>query len=640
MMRTQVGARPGSAVWRLLTWPIGPVFIVGRLVAPAPPPRASEVLERSGLALETQRFVAGVVGRTRLWHREQAEVARELVAHFLDAADAGVPPERAMRDFGDPARAARLIRRAKRRARGPVWHTWIRAWQTVLLVLLAAAMVYALLVVRFQAISPTVSRDYVAELSAPALAVPESQRAWPLYREAYLSLGLLPKGLTRQVSPRRYARPGDEAWPEVRAFLSRHADALELTRRAAARPALGYAMSEAPDAEVHVAQMLAGGASPERAHEHAEHLRSEERPLFLQLWDTHALRTLVRMLVADTQEASTRGEGGRARDNLRALVGVASHVREIPMALGDQLGMSMFMGAAWTLGDVIAERPELFSDAELRELAHVLGGFGGGGRLRVSFEGERAMVLDLIQHAYSDDGRGQGRLTAAGIELLRMFIPDPEAHVLQPGMQLPADRLAYRLRRPLLHPVLSAMAADREETTAEAERMFSHFESHLMMPPWAWESQPELRFTGAEWRMRHPVLAAAMPAVSALADHGEHATVVRDGVLVAIALELHRRRHGAYPDSLEALVPHLLPRIPVDPFDGAPMRYHAGEDGRPVVYVVGADGRDDGGIAPPDEAIERQNRMFWRRHALRSLAARGRTPLEGDWVLWPRVDLN
>src|SRR6478672_9559059 len=56
-----------------------------------------------------------VVRRTRLWRREQADVARELIAHFAAGLEAGRTAEQLAADFGPADRAARLIRRAKMR---------------------------------------------------------------------------------------------------------------------------------------------------------------------------------------------------------------------------------------------------------------------------------------------------------------------------------------------------------------------------------------------------------------------------------------------------------------------------------------------------------------------------------------------
>jgi hypothetical protein len=43
---------------------------------------------------------------------------------------------------------------------------------------------------------------------------------------------------------------------------------------------------------------------------------------------------------------------------------------------------------------------------------------------------------------------------------------------------------------------------------------------------------------------------------------------------------------------------HFLPAVPLDPFDGAPLRYKPLVKGY-VVYSIGPDGHDDGGKEPP-----------------------------------------
>jgi hypothetical protein len=68
----------------------------------------------------------------------------------------------------------------------------------------------------------------------------------------------------------------------------------------------------------------------------------------------------------------------------------------------------------------------------------------------------------------------------------------------------------------------------------------------------------------------------------------------RDLVLVAIAAERYRLKHGQPPEKLADLVPEFLSAVPTDPFDGQPLRLKA--DGEQLVfYSVGKDRKDDGG---------------------------------------------
>jgi len=62
----------------------------------------------------------------------------------------------------------------------------------------------------------------------------------------------------------------------------------------------------------------------------------------------------------------------------------------------------------------------------------------------------------------------------------------------------------------------------------------------------------------------------------------------------ALAAEQWRMAHGAWPESLDALVPELLPAVPEDPFSDGKIRYVLTDTGV-VLYSVGADGEDDGG---------------------------------------------
>jgi hypothetical protein len=82
------------------------------------------------------------------------------------------------------------------------------------------------------------------------------------------------------------------------------------------------------------------------------------------------------------------------------------------------------------------------------------------------------------------------------------------------------------------------------------------------------------------------------------AGHAAEAEVRRRLVITAIALERYRGRHGSYPAHLQALVPELLPRTPIDFMDDQPLRYRVHSDGHFVLYSVGLDCVDDGGKLP------------------------------------------
>ncbi len=90
---------------------------------------------------------------------------------------------------------------------------------------------------------------------------------------------------------------------------------------------------------------------------------------------------------------------------------------------------------------------------------------------------------------------------------------------------------------------------------------------------------------------------------------------------VACALERYYLDHQAYPDTLIALVPGYLERVPNDLMDGAPMRYRRMGDGRYLLYSIGWNGRDDGGAVawksgtpsePPDRPDDNEGDWVWQ----------------------------
>jgi hypothetical protein len=63
---------------------------------------------------------------------------------------------------------------------------------------------------------------------------------------------------------------------------------------------------------------------------------------------------------------------------------------------------------------------------------------------------------------------------------------------------------------------------------------------------------------------------------------------------VAIAAECYRRANKSWPKSLDKLCPQFLASVPLDPFDGEPLRYRRLEDGV-VIYSVSSDRIDNHG---------------------------------------------
>jgi len=152
----------------------------------------------------------------------------------------------------------------------------------------------------------------------------------------------------------------------------------------------------------------------------------------------------------------------------------------------------------------------------------------------------------------------------------------------------PLEPMAYFALRPWL-----AHKVNRELSfmTAAVEHARQPWPARSTLGPEPVVQAPA-RFLGV--RFDHPV-----QVVSAMHYRRVQWTARRFAALrtseAAVAIERYRLAHGgALPDTLDALVPALLPNVPIDPFSGAPVKLVRVDD-RYVVYSVGTNQKDEGG---------------------------------------------
>ncbi len=90
------------------------------------------------------------------------------------------------------------------------------------------------------------------------------------------------------------------------------------------------------------------------------------------------------------------------------------------------------------------------------------------------------------------------------------------------------------------------------------------------------------------------------------------AQTAADQAALACALERFRLANRAYPGSLEALAPALIPQSPTDVITGKPFRYRRTDDAQYVLYSVGWNEKDDGGVPGTKLFDEKQGDWVWQ----------------------------
>ncbi|MDP7304534.1 MAG: hypothetical protein QGG09_15625, partial [Pirellulaceae bacterium] len=96
-------------------------------------------------------------------------------------------------------------------------------------------------------------------------------------------------------------------------------------------------------------------------------------------------------------------------------------------------------------------------------------------------------------------------------------------------------------------------------------------------------------------RMRYVMTGLTLPAVASAASAAARGDGSNRCIDAAIAIERFRRREGRLPESLDELIPEFLEAVPMDPFDGQPIRYLVKKDAY-LIYTCGRDRADGGGI--------------------------------------------
>lgn len=178
-----------------------------------------------------------------------------------------------------------------------------------------------------------------------------------------------------------------------------------------------------------------------------------------------------------------------------------------------------------------------------------------------------------------------------------------------------ADRLAA--------VALSALTESGDETATplpdprlDLAAIDEHFSAlhELFGPGIAARDRARERIVSLHERMHEDVFAAQRPVAMNLMFNWDIAEIFekrfgseRAAALTAIAIARYRLAHDQYPTTLEAIVPDYLDAVPIDPYDGQPMRYKLVEIGPGetdyILYSVGYDGVEDGGRVHPKGAL-------------------------------------
>jgi hypothetical protein len=585
-----------------------------------------------------------VARRTRLRRAERADVERELMSHFREAVAAGRSPAEAISAFGDPKSAARALRAAAIAKRSPIDRAFGQVLRVTGYAVAGIVLLYASFAAYLHFQSPAIKADTLAayrdRLAKPATP---GDDAWPLYRSAFLALGLAIDDPERMSEGAKAVGDGPYAgmpeWNAAVAWIEapERQAAIGTLRAAAARPAFGFPAAREFDGED---ERLFGA---DAARQMRELIATRDDPtkfpmLGVLLPQLATVRSAARILTVDALRAAELGDGGRFVDDIEAMVRMSVHVADGRILIGDLIGIAVRSIAVDRSLAALEWKPDLLNAAQLARLQRAFESVPPALR-RLDLGAERLMWVDLEQRLYTDDGHGNGwfRLDRTALLPLIGAVESTSRGVndLFEGRATQAASLAAAM---LSGPAAAMIVADRRTTHEFFEHWATRIEDASALP-----LRDHAKVTAVD-REFHEAVAAdpvnlllprlLMPAFGRAAQAFATDRARCDAAAAVCAVLRFRADTGAWPARAEDLAPTYLPTVPLDPWTGTPIRMANGADGFRM-WSTGEDGRDDGGdpraVADPHGGGTRATMMALRRDDRTASNWVGEIP-RIDWV--------
>lgn len=262
------------------------------------------------------------------------------------------------------------------------------------------------------------------------------------------------------------------------------------------------------------------------------------------------LRSCVLLLKLATIHYGHKGDADAAVACIKDGLCLGDSLRKEPLLISSLVRMGCV--GATIAGLERALSVAAFTDPQLRDLDDALAATAGRLDLAQTMVTERCLLIECIR-----DPTLTG-ITGAGASILKL-----------PG-----------IRSRGLIDILDHMEDCIEAAGLPCTQRVSRFR------------EIEVRLHGLS--MLHEVAKMLAPAMSRIAELDLRCRAHLDLARTALAIERYRLATGKVPEQLGDLMPKYLEQVPIDPFDGRPIRYKRREPGY-LLYSVNDDGQDNGG---------------------------------------------
>jgi hypothetical protein len=304
---------------------------------------------------------------------------------------------------------------------------------------------------------------------------------------------------------------------------------------------------------------------------HGRHqIHYDRNPLGTLLPHVQECRNIVSLLLYEAMRRNWKGDSNGALKYCCAALNVGRSIGDEPIIISQLVRIACNVMVCQAIERTLGQgEPSPEDMSQLQKLLEKEDAFSG---LLAATRGERAMLhqvfelvergeipLNMLEGLTSSSGRGDSqsdRLKNLAISLWRMDTREDNALFLSL-----MNRRVKEVQLPMHEQIAKEKAFEQEVRGLPRNAVITR----LLLPAMS-------KFSEA-FRREHAYIRCT---------------------IVALAAERYRREKKAWPDNAEQLCPQYLGSVPLDPYDGKPLRYKREPDGV-IIYSIGNDGVDNGG---------------------------------------------
>lgn len=292
-------------------------------------------------------------------------------------------------------------------------------------------------------------------------------------------------------------------------------------------------------------------------------------PIMTLLPHVQESRKLVTLLIYESMRCNQMGESKNALTACRAALNAGRSIGDEPFYISQLVRTACVLHACQAIERTIAQG-EPPSD-ELSALQKLLEDEDAFPSLLIATRGERAGLHKVFA------GVDSGEVNIRDLEGRTSTSNGDEVEDWLKATALWVWRMDTRADNALFLSLMERRLKEVQRPLHEQAALEKQFEQDIRaLPTNAYITRvlsPAIAKIGASDRRKHALLRS---------------------MIVALAAERFRRDKKTWPDKIDPLCPQYLGALPLDPFDGKPLRYRRVADGV-VIYSVGQDVADNDG---------------------------------------------